>query len=229
MEPADEESLLSIAILDQLLCINGRSKFASSSTLRVLDLLYKEFTRMPSWINPQNLPDLRELQVMVSAGVDEKDLGIIGGFPELRKLVLIVLREHRFKLPICDSSGFKNLRSLDTAVLLRFQQGAMPRLEYINFHIPVAEFKDANISLDFGLENLLSLQTVKANISCETASPTEVEEVEAAIWHAVHVDALDIRRLEEDKMGPVDAAPRKLSRMMYKVCRCIHNYTLYID
>lgn len=124
------------------------------------------------------------------------------------------------------------MRSLDIAVPLRFQHGAMPMLEYINFAIPVAEFKDANISLDFGLENLSSLHTVKANISCETASPKEVEEVEAAIRHAVHVHpnhpGLDIRRVKEDKMGPMDAGPRKLNRNNYKVCTCIHIVYIYI-
>ncbi|CAN6242264.1 unnamed protein product, partial [Urochloa humidicola] len=191
------------------------------SDIRVLNLLNRKFSKVPSWINAQHLPDLCDLEVVVSEDVDEKDIRILGDFSELRKLVLVILRQHRLKLTICGCSGFKNLRSMDIAVPLRFQQGAMPRLEYINFAIPVAEFKDANISLDFGLEYLSSLKTVSANIACDTASAAEVEEVEAAIRHAVRVHpnhpALDMRRVNEDKMGPVDASPRKLNRYNYKL------------
>ncbi|XP_062211497.1 disease resistance protein RGA5-like [Phragmites australis] len=203
--------------------------FALSSSLSVLILLNMKFSRLPAWINAQDLPNLCQLKVVVS-DVEEQDLGILGMFRELRELGLLIIRVRRLKLTVCGRGGFENLRFFDVTVPLQFVQGAMPRLEYINFSIPVIELNDANIGLDFGLENLSSLQSVKASIDCVDACPTEVEEAEAALRHAVDIHpnhpTLEARRIYEEKMGPVDADSRMTSRRNYKILQAYNAYAL---
>ncbi|KAJ1257143.1 hypothetical protein BS78_K193600 [Paspalum vaginatum] len=194
--------------------------FALSSSLRILELLNLQFSKLPEWINCERLPNLCQLKVSVS-NVEEKDLGNLATLPQLRELTLAIIRYHRLKLTICGCGGFQNLRLLHLTVPLQFVQGAMPRLEEITFGITVFEFKDANISFDLGLENLASLQSVTVGIHCTDACSAEVDEAEDAIRRAIDIHPnhpkLLVKRDDEDKMGPVDAGSREFSRAMYKI------------
>lgn len=82
MEHTGADSVMSTAISKPMLHIQAESSSAHSSMyrsdIRVLDLLPREYRRMPSRINPQNLLNLCELQVMVSEDLDEKDLEFSG-------------------------------------------------------------------------------------------------------------------------------------------------------
>ncbi|CAO2150184.1 unnamed protein product [Urochloa humidicola] len=193
--------------------------YALSSSLRTLELLNLQFSKLPAWMNGQCLPKLCKLKVLVN-DVDEQDLRNLGTLRELRDLALSTTRNHRLKLTICGCGGFQDLKFLHLISPLQFVQGAMPRLEDMVLCIKVFALKDANISFDFGLENLSSLQSLTVGVDCADASPEEVEEAEAAIRHAVDIHpnhpSLSVVRSYEDKMGPADADSRMIYRQMYK-------------
>jgi hypothetical protein len=159
---------------------------------------------------------------VVVSNEDEQDLAVLGKFTGLRKLVLVVIRVHRFKLAACGSDGFQNLIRFDVTVPLKFAHGAMPRLEHINMSVPVAELKDADIGLQFGLENLSSLRFVDVGIDCADACQPEVDDASAVLNHTIDIHpnhpARNIRKRNEDKIGPADASPRMMNRQFYKVC-----------
>ncbi|XP_004963180.1 putative disease resistance RPP13-like protein 3 [Setaria italica] len=203
--------------------VGREPSFALSSSLRTLQLLNVHFSKVPAWMNGQRLPNLCQLKVLVS-NTDEQDLRILGTLQKLRHLVLMDIRYHKLKLTICGCGGFQNLRFLHLGGSpLQFVPGAMPRLEDITFSVNVFELVDANISFDFGLENLSSLQSVTVGVHCADACLREVEEAEAAIRHAVDIHSkhpsLLVKRMDEDKMGTVDADSREVSRLMYKMLR----------
>ncbi|KAF8780570.1 hypothetical protein HU200_001390 [Digitaria exilis] len=78
---------------------------------------------------------------------------------------------------------------------LKFHVGAMPRLEQLQFGVNAGHgsfgvhgvpfehirTKDAIADLDLGLDSLLSLEIVTANVNCLGATAAEVEEVEAVV------------------------------------------------
>ncbi|GJN05168.1 hypothetical protein PR202_ga22776 [Eleusine coracana subsp. coracana] len=197
-------------------------KFVLSSNLRVLDLFNLQFSKLPAWINAQNLPNLCHLTVVVF-DEDEQDLAVLGKFIRLRKLALAVIRVHRLKLAACGSVGFQNLTSFEVTVPLKFAHGAMPSLEYINFSIPVAELKDVGINLEFGLENLSSLRSVHVNIDCADACEMEVNDAEAVLKNAMDIHpnhpACEVKKTGENKMGPADALSRMENRQCHKIVK----------
>jgi len=196
--------------------------FALSSSLRILELLNLEFSKLPEWMNGEYLPNLCQLKVVVT-NVEEKDLRNLATLPKLQDLALVAIRNHRLKLTICGCGGFQNLRLLRLTAPLQFVQGSMPKLEKLTFPMTVFELKDANISFDLGLENLSSLQSLIVSIDCADACAMEVKEAEAAIQHAVDIHpnhlALSLTREKEDKMGTVDAGSRLFSRRMYQILK----------
>ncbi|RLM70064.1 putative disease resistance RPP13-like protein 3 isoform X1 [Panicum miliaceum] len=65
--------------------------FLLPARLRRLILTWIRFSRFPSsCINPSRLPNLSHLSLRVQDGIDEQDLRILGGLPELRFLELYV-------------------------------------------------------------------------------------------------------------------------------------------
>jgi disease resistance protein RPM1 len=164
------------------------TEFALSKTLCFLELHLLEFSRRPSWINPQDLPHLRHLWLMVfDAG--KQDLGILGGFPELRHLHLLIANTERGDIITCDGSAFLNLKFCSITKPLLFVYGAMPRLEVLDFHFDVRFLMGAchNFDFDFGMGNLHSLQRVIVQIRCVSAFPEEVAKAEAAVRDAIHL------------------------------------------
>ncbi|CAL5090046.1 unnamed protein product [Urochloa decumbens] len=112
-------------------------------------------------------------------------------------------------------------------------QGTMPRLEVINLNICARDVKVDNLSLDFGLGNHSFLQGVKAHIDCYMCFPTEVEEVEAELRHAVDIHpnrpTLEIIKYLEDEM--VNSHSQLLKRQILRALilrgRVINQMELY--
>ncbi|KAG2564835.1 hypothetical protein PVAP13_7NG021500 [Panicum virgatum] len=212
----DVSILLPAAFLE--MDMGTEPRFALSS-LRTLELLNLQFSKLPAWMNGECLPNLCKLKVLLT-DADEQDVGNLGTLRQLRDLTLVITRYHRLKLTVCGCGGFDSLIFLHGGPL-QFVPETMPRLENIIFSITVFELRDAKISFDFGLENLSSLQCLTVGLDCADASPEEVEEAEAAIRHAVDTHpnhpSLLVKRSNEDKMGPVDADSRIFSRKMYKM------------
>lgn len=162
--------------------------FALSKTLCFLELCWLEFSRRPSWINPQDLPNLHHLWLMVF-DVEKQDLEILGGLPVLRHLHLVILNTERGEIITSGSGAFKNLKSCNITKPLKFAHGAMPRLEVLDFQFSLRILRDANrdFDFDFGLGNLPSLRRVIVQINCLSASSTEVMKAEATQRDAVSV------------------------------------------
>jgi disease resistance protein RPM1 len=162
--------------------------FALSPNLRFLEFRGLEFSKLPAWINPGRLPKLCHLWLMVF-DVDDQDLKILGSFPGLVCLHLLIVKTERGDVTTCCSGAFLNLKFCSITKPLQFVYGAMPRLEILDFHFNVRLLRDFNHSFDFnfGLENLGSLQKLIVQINCLSASPEEVGKAEAAVRHAVHI------------------------------------------
>ncbi|XP_034587419.1 putative disease resistance RPP13-like protein 3 isoform X4 [Setaria viridis] len=166
------------------------------------------------------LHKIQDISMLLTAYL-EIDVGREPSFALSSSLrTLQLLNVHFSKLPAwMNGQRLPNLCQLKVL----FVPGAMPRLEDITFSVMVSELVDANISFDFGLENLSSLQSVTVGVDCADACPREVEEAEAAIRHAVDIHSkhpsLLVKRMNEDKMGTVDAGSREFSRHMYKMLR----------
>jgi hypothetical protein len=149
--------------------------YALSRDIRSLELRWLEFSRLPLWINPGQLPNLYHLWLMVS-DAEERDLEILGGFPVLHSLHLLIVNTEREHVMTCGCGGFKNLKCCSITKPLKFVHGAMPRLEVLDFHFSVQLLTDSNqeFDFDFGLGNLHWLQQAIVQI---TALGEEVESV----------------------------------------------------
>jgi hypothetical protein len=149
--------------------------YALSRDIRSLELRWLEFSRLPLWINPGHLPNLYYLWLMVSEA-EERDLEILGGFPVLHSLHLLIVNTEREDVMTCGCGGFKNLKCCSITKPLKFVHGAMPRLEVLDFHFSVQLLTDSNqdFDFDFGLGNLHWLQQAIVQI---TALGEEVESV----------------------------------------------------
>ncbi|KQJ87180.1 putative disease resistance RPP13-like protein 3 [Brachypodium distachyon] len=148
--------------------------------LRHLSLRIKS-SRLPRWINHSLLPNLSHLSVEVMV-LEANDLVILGMFPQLLTLKLFV---PNISLDIRGAGAFPKLRHCYASGMLRFLQGAAPRLESVNFNVLLWDLKGANF--EFGsLGNLPMLQKVRVEIFYSDAhGATEVKEAEAALRHAV--------------------------------------------
>ncbi|AQK84535.1 hypothetical protein ZEAMMB73_Zm00001d037650 [Zea mays] len=106
----------------------------------------------------------------------ERDLEILGGFPVLHSLHLLIVNTEREHVMTCGCGGFKNLKCCSITKPLKFVHGAMPRLEVLDFHFSVQLLTDSNqeFDFDFGLGNLHWLQQAIVQI---TALGEEVESV----------------------------------------------------
>nr|CAB3455861.1 unnamed protein product [Digitaria exilis] len=150
------------------------------------------FTRLPGWINNYRLPLLYFLSMAVYV-VQVQDLDNLARLPVLSYLML-----DGYSWPpgyTVGTGGFKNMKFCFVGTALKFHVGAMPRLEQLEFGVnaghgsfeangvPFKQIptKDAIVDLDLGLDNLLSLEIVTANVNCLGATAAEVEEVEAVV------------------------------------------------
>jgi len=164
--------------------------------IRRLLILGIRFLRLPGWINRSRLPRLCFLsQALYIVGVH--DLDNLARLPELRYLKLGAL-----SCPpgyTVGTDGFRNLRVCIVDTTIKFQMGATPRLEELQFTVYAGYWswvydgvlleqlptKEGIEDLDLGLDNLLSLEQVAVRVNCSGATAAEVQEVEAMVTRAV--------------------------------------------
>jgi hypothetical protein len=163
--------------------------FALSKNLRFLELPGFEFPRLPSWINAQDLPQLCYLSLMLF-DVDEQDMEKLGRFAELSHLHLLIVNTERREAITCASDGFLNLRFCSITKPFKFVEGAMPRLEVLDFHFSVRLHTGAERDLDFvfGLGSHPCLRQVIVQINCLDAIPEKVEEAKTALQQAISIN-----------------------------------------
>ncbi|TVU23773.1 hypothetical protein EJB05_26155 [Eragrostis curvula] len=178
-----------------------------------------KFLRLPRWINSSCLPHIYFISLHVRV-VEVHDLDNLARLPELSYLKL-----GGSSWPpgyIVGTDGFKNLRFCDVGTALKFHPGAAQRLEELKFvvypkldsslvnGVPVKQLptKDVIGDLDFGLDNLLSLEQVTISILCFNATATEVQGVEAVVSRAVedhpNHPTINVHRRREEAMCDVD-------------------------
>ncbi|TVU23366.1 hypothetical protein EJB05_25726, partial [Eragrostis curvula] len=162
--------------------------FVISAHLRFMELRWLEFSSLPVWINPHDLPNLCHLWLMLS-DVGKQDIETLGGLPELSYLHLMIANTERGEIITCSVGAFQRLKFCSITKPLKFQYGAMPRLHVLDFHFNVRLLRDADhdFDFDFGLGNLSSLKHVTIESNCLAAFPEEVREAEAALRRAVDV------------------------------------------
>ncbi|TVU23743.1 hypothetical protein EJB05_26123, partial [Eragrostis curvula] len=184
------------------------------------------FSRLPGWINSSCLPHLYFLSLPVYT-VEVHDLGNLARLPELSYLEL-----GAYNWPpgyTVGIDGFKNLRFCRLNTMLKFHTGAMPRLEDLQFTVsawlgsvevngvPFKQLSTKDVvigDLDFSLDNLLSLEQVIIKIDCFNATPTEVQEVEAAVGRALedhpNHPTIKVDRICEEHMCDVESVKTNL-------------------
>ncbi|KAL6653559.1 hypothetical protein ACP70R_008483 [Stipagrostis hirtigluma subsp. patula] len=137
------------------------------------------FSAVPTWISSVNLS---ELQI----GLREmwrEDLQTLGRLPDLRSLRLAV--EHMGERLVVSADAFPCLRQLRllSETCLVFRQGAMPKLETLDF---VLDLDKAKGEFDWGLESLTLLEQVTARLRCANHA-SRADQAEAALRHAAGV------------------------------------------
>ena len=152
------------------------------------------FSTLPARMNQSYLLDLVYLSIAVR-DFGQVNLETLGRLPALRLLKLSVNPKN-----IGTLGGFIIGAGLFPCLVLfqfggsigpiMFQQGAMPRLEILNFEFCVQAARQITCNGDgpeLGLGNLPSLQDVKIYLRSRGASKEEVRELEAALRHAVEI------------------------------------------
>ncbi|WVZ50077.1 hypothetical protein U9M48_001370, partial [Paspalum notatum var. saurae] len=160
-------------------------------------LLIDKTNWLPTWIDPASFPLLSHLDIAVGQ-VLGKDIYILGSLKALRWLKVKVVpgssEKQVFKrftisngtfpsVTQCRFTGFSMVPSM-------FTLGAMPKLQYFKFHIPLEDFNTAGIIVDdLALGHLPSLHTVRVRLSGEQSVRKEnaVIKVEEALRHEVDV------------------------------------------
>ncbi|KAF8673405.1 hypothetical protein HU200_048969 [Digitaria exilis] len=149
------------------------------------------FSTLPAWVNPSLLSELTGLSIAVKE-LRQVHLTILGKLPALRCLEIEVDNMMLGILGgfVVGAGSFPcllrcRLRYFVPPVV--FRQGAMPRLEYLRFTFSVCEIASSDGSLDLGLGNLPSLQSVQARLVYEGASKEDVREAEAALKDAAEM------------------------------------------
>ncbi|WVZ54507.1 hypothetical protein U9M48_005293 [Paspalum notatum var. saurae] len=190
--------------------------------LRRLSIDCVTFWQLPGWINSSHLPRLLFLYLYVNV-VEVQHLDNLARLPELSHLEL-----RGCSWPAgytVGTDGFKNLRFCYVDTALKFHVGAMPRLEELQFRVfpghqsfevdgvALEQFptKDVIGDLDFGLDNLLSLEHVTVVVDCLGATAAEVQEVEAVVNRAVenHPNRPTIKMVRKYEEGMVSDERRE--------------------
>ncbi|TVU23954.1 hypothetical protein EJB05_26345, partial [Eragrostis curvula] len=153
------------------------------------------FSVLPAWMNdPSHVRDLSSLHIAVRE-IQQEDLKVLGRMPNLRDLDLEVGHEDLgiIKRFVFDDGSFPCLVRCELwgfVVPVVFQQGAMPRLTWLNFAFFPRETRkstDSNGGFDMGLGNLPSLKIVDILLRPKDASKEEMEEAEAALKQATKI------------------------------------------
>lgn len=203
------------------------SNLVLHGNLQVLKLEAFLLSRLPASINPEDLPNLHCLYLVLSE-LDQQDMEILGRFQKLCYLHLSAFKLLSSSIVISGCGRFQNLKSFNAFFYApMFVQGAMPRLENAMLHIPVREVKIDNPSLDFGLGYLSLLNNLIVGINCIDCLPAELEEVDAAIRHAVQIrpnhPALLLHRAAEEGMATSNGFRQKFERQVLRVCTHVYS------
>ncbi|KAL6842885.1 hypothetical protein ACP4OV_027198 [Aristida adscensionis] len=141
----------------------------------------------PRWIS--SLCSLSSVTISLLL-LGDNDLRVLGSIPSLTYLSLWVeepTQDRDKKLVIGNGYLFPCLTEFvvwHTMEVVMFGQGAMQKLQSIQFSICVQKTKDQFGEFEFGLENLTSLEFVSVGIYHGDAKPEEVEAAETAIRNA---------------------------------------------
>ncbi|XBH81900.1 hypothetical protein VPH35_107384 [Triticum aestivum] len=160
-------------------------------TLKKLTTRGSVVSRVPNWVG--SLRNIQQLCLQVD-GVKQDDLCILGALPTLLILHLKEVTKPNEMLRICGEVGFLFLRMFiydanSHPVDLMFEAGSMPKLEMLEIICwPVLEAD----SMDFGIENLPCLRTIKceANNSDAIVGAIKTAIERAASTHPNHPSLL---------------------------------------
>nr|UBY07264.1 NBS-LRR disease resistance protein [Dasypyrum villosum] len=189
------------------LCIYSKSSETSSELMDLLGERWvppvhlREFvSEMPTqlsalrgWIkrDPSNLSNLSKLILSSVKEVQQEDVEIIGGLLSLRRLSIRSTHQTQRRLVI-RADAFRCLidfhLNCGSAVQIKFEPGALPRVEEVGFSLGVRVAKeDGNCGFDLGLQgNLLSLRRgIWVYMYCGGARVGEARAAEAAVTHAL--------------------------------------------
>ena len=149
-----------------------------------------------AWIkrDPSHLSNLSELILNKVNEVQQEDVEIIGGLSSLRRF-RICSNHQTQRLLVIRADGFPCMVNFDLdcglAAQIKFEPGALPRAEEVQFSIGVRVAKeDGNCGFDLGLQgNLLALRwivRVLIFMYCGGARVGEAKAAAAALGHALH-------------------------------------------
>jgi hypothetical protein len=157
----------------------------------------------PQRIDPSCFGRLRYLSVD-DIVVEANDLENLALLPEL--LYLYLQGDCPSQRFIVGADGFKKLMVCVVPIELKFLQGAMPYLEFLNFEVDLEYIANTETlpsrhaihDIDLGLRNLLSLKEIVVTVNFGYSCLADVEEAEAALKYAVedhpNCPTLQIRR-----------------------------------
>ncbi|XP_051195555.1 disease resistance protein RGA5-like [Lolium perenne] len=145
------------------------------------------FSRVPRWMG--ELCNLRELQCTFCELLND-GVGILAELLFLTDLDLKVGRSIREPIIISGEGAFPALKRfklrLSRASYLTFQAGAMPKLEMLklmfNAHAP-----EQNRIAPTGIEHLLALEELHAEIDCDGIRESEKSSVESGLMSAINM------------------------------------------
>lgn len=207
----------------------------SSGHLQHLKLSGICLCSLPAWISSGHLASLTTLSLILEF-LAYNDMSTLGKLPELCYLELRTIKSN---LVVCSGDGyFQKLRyfSLNNCVVTFWRDKSrapvMQSLDALKWFVNVKELIDicfrqghhiSFFSTVIGLENIASLEKVTINLLCQNATPTEVDEVEAALRrtataHPNH-PTLKIERHQYDEMITSDQE--------IQVCACLIDFVLY--
>lgn len=132
----------------------------------------------------------------------------LGRFQELLALELMHYGDD-CPLVVISGDAFPKLTYLETTIALRFEPGAMPNLEHLEFSVSVRSLHDAHFDFDFSsLGNLPMLGNIRVEIWYHDAHYLDIKKAEASLRHTVRIHpnrpVLDIVRERMDDMLEFD-------------------------
>jgi hypothetical protein len=129
---------------------------------------------------------LTHLHIQVKV-VEAQDVCTLGNLPNLVLLKLYSEESTQERLSVSSKDGFPCLKvfwfrsSYFHGMGLRFEAGAMPRLQRLKMEFNARKTKFFYRNYDFGIQNLCCLQHVRAIILCKHAKDPEVKAAETSI------------------------------------------------
>ncbi|XP_071678907.1 disease resistance protein RGA5-like [Lolium perenne] len=193
-------------------CIDGLFPLSPPPTpYRLQTLLISEqswFSIVPSWMG--RLRNLCELQCGVMELLND-GASILAELPALSRLnIQIGLAYYHEKIVISGSRAFPALECLNIEVgigcpsNMTLQAGAMPRLQRLNLKFDGRWLKQDGVTVaPAGMEHLLALQELSAQIVCETGAPeSDKTSIESGFRSAIAMNPrhplFGIKFLEEE-------------------------------